>query len=59
MLSVVISRKSQLVFNSVLEYPSREDAEHAVKLLDGKDLRGQPVRVSINEDVSLFICSMV
>lgn len=52
MLSVVASRKSQLVFNSVLEYPSREDAEHAVKLLDGKDLRGQPVRVSINEDVS-------
>ncbi|TDL24925.1 RNA-binding domain-containing protein [Rickenella mellea] len=34
----------------ILEYLSREDAENAVKILDGKDLRGQPVRVSLSED---------
>ncbi|EJD53135.1 RNA-binding domain-containing protein [Auricularia subglabra TFB-10046 SS5] len=31
----------------VLEYMSRDDADHAVKTLDGKDLRGQPVRVAL------------
>ncbi|EIM89771.1 uncharacterized protein STEHIDRAFT_128672 [Stereum hirsutum FP-91666 SS1] len=34
----------------VLEYLAREDAERAVKDLDGKDLRGQPVRVALSED---------
>ncbi|CAL1705713.1 unnamed protein product [Somion occarium] len=33
----------------ILEYLSRDDAERAVKELDGKDLRGQPVRVSLDE----------
>ncbi|KAK1220403.1 hypothetical protein PQX77_016833 [Marasmius sp. AFHP31] len=37
----------------VLEYPSREDAERAVRQLDGTDLRGRPVRVTIDESVSL------
>ncbi|CAK5265183.1 unnamed protein product [Mycena citricolor] len=32
----------------VLEYIAREDAEHAVKELDGKDLRGRAVRVSLD-----------
>ncbi|KAH9832927.1 uncharacterized protein C8Q71DRAFT_823939 [Rhodofomes roseus] len=32
----------------VLEYLAREDAERAVKELDGKDLRGQPVRVTMD-----------
>jgi hypothetical protein len=36
----------------ILEYLSREDAERAVKELDGKDLRGQPVRVDLFGDVS-------
>ncbi|GJJ12348.1 hypothetical protein Clacol_006589 [Clathrus columnatus] len=36
----------------ILEYLAREDAENAVKLLDGKDLRGQPVRVALTEDNS-------
>ncbi|KAH8099591.1 hypothetical protein BXZ70DRAFT_894790 [Cristinia sonorae] len=33
----------------ILEYLSRDDAERAVKELDGKDLRGQPVRVALDE----------
>ena len=36
----------------ILEYLSREDAERAVKELDGKDLRGQAVRVDLFGDVS-------
>lgn len=36
---------------SILEYLSRDDAERAVKDLDGKDLRGRPVRVSLDETV--------
>lgn len=39
---------------SVLEYLSREDAERAVKELDGKDLRGQPVRVVMDAEVRFF-----
>ena len=39
----------------ILEYLNREDAERAVKELDGKDLRGQAVRVDLfNGDVSTF-----
>ncbi|KAI0032819.1 hypothetical protein K488DRAFT_49015 [Vararia minispora EC-137] len=34
----------------VLEYLVRDDAERAVKELDGKDLRGQPVRVQMGDD---------
>ncbi|KAI0064709.1 RNA-binding domain-containing protein [Artomyces pyxidatus] len=34
----------------ILEYLAREDAERAVKDLDGKDLRGQPVRVTLQDD---------
>ncbi|EEB97861.1 hypothetical protein MPER_02729, partial [Moniliophthora perniciosa FA553] len=36
----------------VLEYPSREDAERAIKQLDGTDLRGRPVRVAIDDSRS-------
>lgn len=35
-----------------MEYVSRDDADHAVKFLDGKDLRGQAVTVTLSEDVS-------
>ena len=41
--------------DSILEYLSREDAERAVKELDGRDLRGQPVRVAMDREVCLFI----
>ncbi|KAH9981448.1 hypothetical protein BGW80DRAFT_1163221 [Lactifluus volemus] len=34
----------------ILEYLNREDAERAVKELDGRDLRGQAVRVDLFED---------
>ncbi|KAJ8483121.1 hypothetical protein ONZ51_g4909 [Trametes cubensis] len=34
----------------ILEYLSREDAERAVKELDGRDLRGQPVRVTMDRE---------
>ncbi|TFK76355.1 hypothetical protein BDN72DRAFT_231726 [Pluteus cervinus] len=33
----------------ILEYLSREDADRAVKELDGRDLRGRPVRVTFDE----------
>lgn len=36
---------------SVLEYLFRDDADRAVRELDGKELRGRPVRVSIDESV--------
>lgn len=39
----------------ILEYLNREDAERAVKDLDGKDLRGQAVRVDMFTDVSTFL----
>ena len=35
----------------ILEYLSREDAERAVRDLDGKDLRGKVVRVEFDENV--------
>lgn len=38
---------------SILEYLSREDADRAVKELDGKELRGRPVRVALDESVSV------
>ncbi|KIK58194.1 hypothetical protein GYMLUDRAFT_171325 [Collybiopsis luxurians FD-317 M1] len=36
----------------ILEYLSRDDAERAVKELDGKDLRGRSVRVDLDESRS-------
>ncbi|KAI0957751.1 hypothetical protein AcW1_006040 [Taiwanofungus camphoratus] len=36
----------------ILEYLSRDDADRAVKELDGKDLRGQPVRVAMDVERS-------
>ncbi|KAK7040926.1 hypothetical protein VNI00_009522 [Paramarasmius palmivorus] len=42
--------KALLITGSrVLEYPHREDAERAVKQLDGTDLRGRPVRVALDD----------
>jgi len=38
---------------SVLEYLSRDDADRAVKDLDGKDLRGRPVRVAYDDMVCI------
>ncbi|TFY71879.1 hypothetical protein EVG20_g1130 [Dentipellis fragilis] len=38
------------VGQGILEYLARDDAERAVKELDGKDLRGQAVRVAMQED---------
>ena len=34
---------------------SREDADRAVKDLDGKDLRGRPVRVAFDDSVSIHL----
>jgi len=34
----------------ILEYLNREDAERAVKELDGRDLRGQAVHISLHDD---------
>jgi splicing factor, arginine/serine-rich 4/5/6 len=36
----------------ILEYLTRDDAERAVKELDGRDLRGRPVRVALDDYVS-------
>jgi hypothetical protein len=43
------------IHSRVLEYLNREDADRAVKELDGRDLRGQPVRVDLFDDVSTFL----
>lgn len=44
---------------SILEYLSRDDADRAVKELDGKDLRGQPVRVAMDVEVSTTLHNKV
>lgn len=41
------------MLHSILEYLSRDDADRAVRELDGKDLRGRPVRVALDDAVSL------
>lgn len=35
----------------ILEYATREDADRALKDLDGRDLRGKVVRVAFDENV--------
>ena len=40
-------------FYRILEYLSRDDADYAVKSLDGKELRGQVLRVTVGEEVSV------
>ena len=42
------------VWHSVLEYLSREDADRGVRQLDGKELRGQTVRVLADYEVRLL-----
>lgn len=45
---------------SILEYLSRDDADRAVKELDGKDLRGNSVRVSLDTtEVSSNLSSLI
>lgn len=39
---------------SVLEYLNREDADRAVRELDGKELRGRPVRVALDDSVCIL-----
>lgn len=43
---------------SILEYLSREDSERAVKELDGKDLRGNSVRVSLDTEVGIALVNV-
>jgi len=38
----------------VLEYLSQEDADHAVRTLEGKDLRGVSVRLALDEERGTF-----
>lgn len=44
-----------MLLRRILEYLNREDADRAVKELNGRDLRGQAVRVDLFEDVSAFL----
>lgn len=43
-----------LLKSSVLEYLFRDDADRAVRELDGKELRGRPVRVTLDESVRVL-----
>ena len=47
-LCCLSSEFTRRILHSILEYLSREDAERAVKELDGKDLRGNSVRVALD-----------
>lgn len=38
----------------ILEYLNRDDADRAIKDLDGKELRGRPVRVALDDSVSVL-----
>jgi len=42
-------------FCSILEYLSRDDADRACKELDNTELRGRPVRVTLDDSVFLFL----
>ena len=45
---------SDLFFSlRILEYLNRDDADRAVRELDGKELRGRPVRVAFDDSVSI------
>lgn len=46
-----MEHKISLILSSVLEYLFRDDADRAVRDLDGKELRGRPVRVTIDDSV--------
>jgi hypothetical protein len=50
----VIQITHNIIFYRILEYLSRDDADRAVKDLDGKDLRGRPVRVALDDSVRIF-----
>ena len=50
---IILSLITQFCVHRILEYLSREDADRAVKDLDGKDLRGRPVRVAFDDSVSV------
>jgi hypothetical protein len=43
-----------MAVSSILEYLNRDDADRAVKDLDGKDLRGRPVRVALDDTVRII-----
>lgn len=58
--SLPYSSKSHYGIRSVLEYISQEDADRAVKELDGRDLRGRPVRVALDDAVCrLFLMTFI
>lgn len=48
-----------IICSRILEFLSREDADRAVKELDGKDLRGRAVRVDLDESVCFFLADLV
>ena len=54
-MSLVLQKLLMLIsdFYRILEYLSRDDADYAVKSLDGKELRGQVLRVTVGEEVSV------
>jgi hypothetical protein len=40
---------SSHILSSLIEYSTREEADGAIRDLDGKEIRGTPVRVALDE----------
>jgi hypothetical protein len=48
-LSCGLSYEGLTVLDRLVEYSSRDEADEAIRVLDGKEIRGTAVRVALDE----------